>query len=64
LEVAFSVITICFSWVLFEREDMNGELAWLVQELLAAEANGELVHIISHIPPGMQKNTIGLEPVS
>ena len=42
---------------------MNGELAWLVQELLAAEANGELVHIISHIPPGT-KNTIGLEPVS
>lgn len=39
-------------WVLFEREDMNGELAWLVQELLAAETNGELVHIISHIPPG------------
>ena len=42
---------------------MNGELAWLVQELLAAEANGELVHIINHIPPGT-KNTIGLEPVS
>ncbi len=31
---------------------MNGELAWLVQELLAAETNGELVHIINHIPPG------------
>ena len=31
---------------------MNGELAWLTQELLAAELNGELVHIINHIPPG------------
>ena len=31
---------------------MNGELAWLIEELLAAEANGELVHIINHIPPG------------
>ena len=31
---------------------MNGELAWLVSELASAEANGELVHIVSHIPPG------------
>jgi sphingomyelin phosphodiesterase len=40
------------SWVIYDREDMNGELAWLIEELLAAEANGELVHIINHIPPG------------
>ena len=27
-------------------------LAWLVDQLTQAEANGELVHIINHIPPG------------
>jgi sphingomyelin phosphodiesterase len=40
------------SWTLYQREDMNGELAWLVQELQAAEDKGELVHLINHIPPG------------
>jgi len=27
-------------------------LAWLVEQLTAAEANGELVHMLNHIPPG------------
>jgi sphingomyelin phosphodiesterase len=27
-------------------------LAWLVDQLTEAEANGELVHLINHIPPG------------
>ncbi len=40
------------SWTLYDRVDMNGELAWLVAELEAAEANGEAVHILNHIPPG------------
>lgn len=28
------------------------ELQWLVDTLLAAEAAGEAVHILGHIPPG------------
>lgn len=32
--------------------DPDGTLAWLVAELQAAEDRGELVHLISHIPPG------------
>jgi len=43
---------------------MNGELAWLVQELLAAETNGELVHIISHIPPGVDFTNILRAPLT
>ena len=32
--------------------DPNGQLAWLVEQLEAAEKKGEKVHIIGHIPPG------------
>jgi hypothetical protein len=41
---------------MYEWEDMNGELKWLVKELEAAESNGELVHIVSHVPPGSKHN--------
>lgn len=41
-----------FSWSMYEWEDMNGELKWLTKELETAESNGELVHIVSHVPPG------------
>ena len=27
-------------------------LAWLVEQLAEAETNGELVHMLNHIPPG------------
>ena len=27
-------------------------LVWLIEQLLAAEAAGEKVHILSHVPPG------------
>jgi len=40
------------SWSMYEWEDMNGQLKWLVKELEAAEALGELVHIVGHVPPG------------
>ena len=32
--------------------DPDGMLAWLVAELQSAEDRKELVHLISHIPPG------------
>ncbi|KAK3927643.1 Sphingomyelin phosphodiesterase [Frankliniella fusca] len=39
-------------WVLYNPVDPSGQLAWLVDVLLEAEAAGEKVHILSHIPPG------------
>jgi len=35
-----------------EWADPANELAWLVDELLAAELAGKKVHILSHVPPG------------
>ena len=40
-------------WMLLNPEDPNGELHWLVDTLYQAENNGELVHIIGHIPPNV-----------
>ncbi|KAK3870502.1 hypothetical protein Pcinc_024280 [Petrolisthes cinctipes] len=39
-------------WLLLENADPVGELQWLINTLAAAEASGELVHILGHIPPG------------
>ncbi|XP_050739102.1 sphingomyelin phosphodiesterase-like isoform X2 [Eriocheir sinensis] len=39
-------------WLLMENNDPVGELQWLVDTLAAAEAAGEVVHILGHIPPG------------
>lgn len=39
-------------WVLHDPVDPTGQLAWLVDVLLAAEAAQEKVHILAHIPPG------------
>ena len=39
-------------WLLINSTDPAGQLAWLVEQLQAAEDNGEKVHIIGHIPPG------------
>lgn len=36
----------------FYRPDPNGILAFLVQELQAAEDAGERAYIIAHMPPG------------
>ncbi|KAL7643927.1 UNVERIFIED_CONTAM: hypothetical protein RMT77_005936 [Armadillidium vulgare] len=38
-------------WVLYKPIDPGHVLNWLVKELQQAETNGELVHIIGHIPP-------------
>lgn len=36
-----------YTWI-----DPLGQLKWLIQELLEAEAVGDKVHIISHVPSG------------
>ena len=40
-------------WLLLNLTDPLGQLEWLVDELLMAEAKGEKVHILGHIPPGI-----------
>ncbi|XP_014209092.1 sphingomyelin phosphodiesterase-like [Copidosoma floridanum] len=39
-------------WLLLNSTDPVGELAWLIDELQAAENKSEKVHIIGHVPPG------------
>ncbi|KAG0720315.1 Sphingomyelin phosphodiesterase [Chionoecetes opilio] len=39
-------------WLLINNEDPVGQLQWLVETLAAAEAAGEAVHILGHIPSG------------
>ena len=50
----------CF--VYLNPVDPQGALAWLVDELQHAEDNGELVHLLVHIPPGfsaLRLTTVG-----
>lgn len=39
-------------WLIQNDTDPGGQLAWLVNTLKEAEDNGEVVHILSHIPGG------------
>lgn len=39
-------------WLLLDSTDPLGQLQWLIDELSQAEAFGEKVHILGHIPPG------------
>uniref|UniRef100_A0A0N5AMZ5 Sphingomyelin phosphodiesterase n=1 Tax=Syphacia muris TaxID=451379 RepID=A0A0N5AMZ5_9BILA len=39
-------------WVYINQTDPDGTMTWLVEQLAAAEARGEYVHIMAHIPPG------------
>lgn len=39
-------------WLLMDNIDPVEELQWLVDTLVVAEAAGEAVHILGHIPPG------------
>ncbi|XP_001600744.1 sphingomyelin phosphodiesterase [Nasonia vitripennis] len=39
-------------FLLWNSTDPLGELGWLERELAAAEASGERVHVIGHVPPG------------
>ncbi|KAJ6441250.1 sphingomyelin phosphodiesterase [Purpureocillium lavendulum] len=43
-----------FNFVLYNKmeRDPNGQIAWLVKELDAAERAGEAVYIMGHMPPG------------
>ncbi|XP_035688596.1 sphingomyelin phosphodiesterase-like isoform X2 [Branchiostoma floridae] len=40
-------------WLLLNTTDPAGQLQWLTQQLQQAEDKGEKVHIIGHIPPGI-----------
>ncbi|CAN7988622.1 unnamed protein product [Ixodes hexagonus] len=40
-------------WLLLNATDPADELLWLVEQLLESEIQGEKVHIIGHIPPGV-----------
>ncbi|XP_069973652.1 sphingomyelin phosphodiesterase [Penaeus vannamei] len=40
-------------WLVQTSNDPAGELAWLEDQLAKAEAAGELVHLLGHIPPGI-----------
>lgn len=44
--------TLCDRWLLLENEDPAEHLQWLIEQLAAAEAAGEAVHLLGHIPPG------------
>ena len=39
-------------WLWMDWSDPGNMLTWLVDQLLLAEAAGEKVHILSHVPPG------------
>ena len=40
-------------------DDPNGQIEWLESELAKAEAKGEMVIMIAHIPPGSCLHTFG-----
>ncbi|KAG0712404.1 Sphingomyelin phosphodiesterase [Chionoecetes opilio] len=40
-------------WLVANSQDPASELAWLEAELNQAEAAGELVHLLGHVPPGI-----------
>ncbi|GJQ73032.1 hypothetical protein Trydic_g1666 [Trypoxylus dichotomus] len=39
-------------WLFFDDVDPHGQLQWLVDTLAEAEKNGEVVHLLAHVPPG------------
>ena len=39
-------------WLFYNPKDQDGQLQWLAETLLQAEAAGEKVHILGHIPSG------------
>lgn len=42
---------IVIRWLLHDAKEMVSQLEWLRDTLIAAEANGERVHILGHVPP-------------
>ncbi|XP_043498948.1 sphingomyelin phosphodiesterase-like [Polistes fuscatus] len=50
-----SNVCYCYNWwLLYQHQDPDGQLQWLVETLTEAQRNQELVHILSHIPPGQK----------
>ncbi|KAF5282840.1 hypothetical protein FQA39_LY17490 [Lamprigera yunnana] len=52
---------VCFTnnaWLVYDDEDPFGQLQWLADTLLEAESNSEVVHILSHVPPGEEQCAI------
>ncbi|KAI4503369.1 hypothetical protein M0802_001591 [Mischocyttarus mexicanus] len=50
-----SNVCYCYNWwLLYQYQDPYGQLQWLVETLTEAQRNQELVHILSHIPPGQK----------
>ncbi|CAH1968580.1 unnamed protein product [Acanthoscelides obtectus] len=46
---------VCYSsnwWLLLNDNDPYDQLKWLVEVLLKAEENDEVVHLLGHVPPG------------
>jgi len=46
---------VCYTfnwWLFYKPKDQDGQLEWLAETLLQAEAAGEKVHILGHIPSG------------
>jgi hypothetical protein len=46
---------VCYTfnfWLFYNPKDQDGQLQWLAETLLQAEAAGEKVHILGHIPTG------------
>ncbi|XP_076041029.1 sphingomyelin phosphodiesterase-like [Oratosquilla oratoria] len=44
------------TWVALNSTDPFSELSWLEGQLKKAEDEGELVHILGHVPPGLVSN--------
>ncbi|CAG9134653.1 unnamed protein product [Plutella xylostella] len=44
-------------WLVYDPLDAKAQLDWLVSSLLSAERDGERVHILAHIPPGVSDLT-------
>lgn len=40
-------------WLVADSQDLGSQLEWLEAELNKAEAAGELVHLLGHVPPGI-----------
>ncbi|CAK8680915.1 unnamed protein product [Clavelina lepadiformis] len=45
-------------WIWLDSKDPAGMLTWFVRVLTSAEENGELVHVIGHVPPGREPDCL------
>lgn len=52
IDLSSNTIDLIFRWLWYQPKDPEGQLQWLADTLLQAEKDGELVHILAHIPGG------------